>query len=327
MCYTCLILVLPKPYNMLIRLLPLLALLLLSVSTFAQNEKVTVKRETKTTKGNTTETIFTATNESFARQTIIMELNGGKYRRPAVSLPVVATLKPGNNSLLRLSDVNGAPGYGYTYAQGCLNTKPAAVTYLLPVAPGKNTRIDTLSNIETTYFGKQRPENWHAYAMEAAQGDTIFASRRGLVIEVESREASGFTSGISYTSSRTHLTLEHEDCTRARYELFEQEGVLTEPGQWVEAGDPLGRVSDGKAYVNGTHLRFSVYYPNLTRETLKELRKDGNYRYTNTYVSPVFASIGVPQSGETYLSEHPEGLIFQEMSKRQVKKWKKKREQ
>ena len=79
-------------------------------------------------------------------------------------------------------------------------------------------------------------------------------------------------------------------------------------------------MSDGKAYVNGTHLRFSVYYPNLTRETLKELRKDGNYRYTNTYVSPVFASIGVPQSGETYLSEHPECLIFQEMSKRQVKK-------
>ncbi|MFT6720273.1 MAG: hypothetical protein ACJA0J_001067, partial [Bdellovibrionota bacterium] len=32
-------------------------------------------------------------------------------------------------------------------------------------------------------------------------------------------------------------------------------------------------MSDGKAYVNGTHLRFSVYYPNLTRETLKELRK------------------------------------------------------
>lgn len=312
---------------MLTHFLPSLLLILVSVSAFAQNDKVTVNRETKAAKGAgaTSETIFTAFNESFAHQTIILELNGGKYRRTAIPLPLIRTLDPGNNNLLKLSEVNGTPGYGYTYVQGCLNTKPAEVTYLLPISPGRTTRIDTLYNLESAHFGKQQPENWRAYSMKANTGDTIFASRRGRVIDIDVQESSTFTSGVAYTSFRTHITLEHEDCTRARYELFDKNGIIAELGQWVEAGEPLGLVNDGKAYVNGTHLRFSVYYPNLTKETLKEIRKNRNYQYTNKYVSPVFANIGVPKSGQTYQSEHPQNLIFQEMGKRQIKKWKKQR--
>ena len=304
------------------RLTLFLALALTAFMLSAQNYKVTVDRNIQDVRGAKS-AVFSATNASPAHQTIILELTGGSYLRANSSLPVITTIGPGRTNLITLTEVNGAPGYTYKYVEGCLGTKPKEVVYLLPVAPGKQTRIDTLSNVNTLYFGRQHPENWLAFSMTAEPGDTIFASRRGMVTKVESEQVSEIKSGLTYSSYRTHLIVEHEDCTRANYELFEKEGIMVAEGQYVEAGEPLGLVQDGKAYVSGAHLRFMVYYPDLTRDVLKGIMKSNGFPYAFKYISPLFLGVGIPESGKTYTSEHPEDIITQEMSKREIKRWKK----
>lgn len=292
----------------------------------AQQQAVTVKREIKT-RQDVREAIYTADNKSFSRQTIYLELNGGSYKRADSGIPVVRTITPGTNRLLTLSDVNGTPGYGYTYAGGCLNTKHKDVIYLLPVAPGKSTRIDTLSNLHTKYFGRQQPLNWTSYSMTASPGDTIFASRRGIVSWIKTDEGERFESGVAYSTFHTTLQVEHEDCTRASYKLIDKDRLLVKPGDRVEAGEPLGIVEDGEEYTNGCHLRFTLYYPILTKQVMKSLKRDRNFGYSFQYITPEFAGFGSVEPRKEYVSTHPEKAIFQEMSKRDIKKYKKARAQ
>ncbi len=297
-------------------------LLLIAGSLPAQEGKVVVSTN-KNTRGEETSLVFTANNQSVARQTIILELEGGRYGRADGGLPVIRVLQPGTNRLLTLSELQQSPGYGFTWVSGCLETRPSPVTYLLPVAPGKSTKIDTLYNVEETYLGKASPKNWSAYALTAQPGDTIYASRRGMVIEVEESMPRSTTEGISYASARNFVVVEHEDCTRGRYELFAENAVAPQPGEWVEAGSPLGTVMDGSNYLNGTQIRFSVYYPDITRTMMQEMRKFNNITYPNAYVKPAFYGVKDLRARSTYRSEHPESVIFQEMSKRDIKKWKK----
>ena len=123
--------------------------------------------------------------------------------------------------------------------------------------------------------------------------------------------------------ARQTIILEHEDCTRSRYELFTRNNVFPNRGDRVEAGEPLGTVADGSNYVNGSHLRFSVYYPEITNQYLRKLRKFNNTTYSNVYLTPSFHGVKTIEARKEYLSEHPQSMIFQEMNKREIKKWKK----
>lgn len=105
-----------------------------------QSDKVIVSKK-QNKRGDVTNLVFTANNQSVARQTIILELNGGRYARAYAGLPVIKVLQPGTNRLLTLTDLEQGPGYGITWVPGCVDTKPKAITYLLPVASGKATRI------------------------------------------------------------------------------------------------------------------------------------------------------------------------------------------
>ncbi|MTB50827.1 M23 family metallopeptidase [Lewinella sp. W8] len=300
----------------------LLCLFSLPAVTYAQTHTVKVNRDVKQ-RGDSRDIVFSATNTSFERKTIILELNGGVYKRADGGIPVITTLSPGMNRLVTLFETRDTPGYGYTYLTGCLDTEPKEVTYLLPIAPGKSTRIDTLSNLEAKYMGRKAPQNWIAYWMSATPGDTIFASRRGIVITAKTVEGNGFDRGVNYSSFRTYVTIEHEDCTRGHYELFDRESLFVKEGDEVEAGTPLGIVDEGEAYSSGCHLRFYVDYPEITRQVMRQKRKDRSHSTEIIYVNPRFSEIGQPLPGETYRSTHPEKVIFQEMSKRQIKRYQK----
>lgn len=287
-----------------------------------QSDKVVVSSK-KGSRGDVTNLTFTANNQSVARQTIILGLNGGRYARADSGLPVMKVLQPGTNRLLTLTDVKQSPGYGYTWVSGCINTKPKAVTYLLPVASGKITRLDTLFNISEKYLGEAAPENWSSYTLSATPGDTVFAARRGVVIDVEEDQEPSVNEGVSYSRTINYVVLEHEDCTRSRYELFAENNIFPIRGDHIEAGEPLGIVADGSNYVNGSHLRFFIYYPEITGQLLRELRKSKKTLYQNVYLTPAFHGVEGIEAGTSYLSEHPQSIIFQEMNKREVKKWKK----
>jgi len=269
---------------------------------------------------------FTARNTSAERKVITLRLKGGIYGRADNSLPLVKTVGPGNTRVLSLGELKVRPGYSWNYFSGCLNTKPKDVTYLLPFAAGKTANIQLMHNAGEKYFDEAAPEGWAAFYMTAVTGDTVFAARRGKVVMVI--EDMGVSEGqeLSFSANYNLVVVEHEDCTRGTYKMFDKDGVFPEVGASVEAGDPLGTITDGSNYGTGSHLLFYVSYPKFDR---KLLLSSTNYRaieLENGYVNPKFVNLGVLQNRGNYTAEHPEAVILQEMSKRQIKNWLKRKE-
>ena len=287
----------------------------------AQQKEVVVKLD-KSIRGDEVNVIFNAHSTAYGRQVLILELTGGVYDRASSGRTIVKELQYGTNRLLSLSNVKGTPGYGYTWVSGCLNIKPAEVTYLFPFAPGKTSRIQALYNIDEEHLGKDAPRNWASYSMTAVTGDTVFAARRGTVIEVVEHKEVPQGEHLSYARDVNYVIIEHEDCTRGKYELFARNGVFPAKGAKVEAGEALGTIMEGQAYLTGTHLRFSVYYPELDRQQMIDLRKKRG-KTTLAYVKPNFVGAGVLEKGGNYTAEFQQDLIFQEMSKREIKRWRK----
>jgi hypothetical protein len=82
----------------------------------------------------------------------------------------------------------------------------------------------------------------------------------------------------------------------------------------------LGGVSDGMANIEPS-LRFSVYYPKISRRVMRARQADRFAPIQNVYVQPDFFNVGRPEPGKSYTSVHPEKVILQEMSKQQIKRY------
>ncbi|MEO0731459.1 MAG: M23 family metallopeptidase [Bacteroidota bacterium] len=297
---------------------------LLSISLFAQQKAVTVTTE-KSGQGADTRVTFTANNLTPGQKVLVMNLRGGSYSGAGATTSVTE-LSFGANRLFSLNKVTATPGYRYRWYGGCLNVEPDFVLYLLPFAAGKTARIQEMEHLDKTINGKAPPENWTAYAMTAVAGDTVFAARRGTVIEVVAHREAPRSNRLNFARAVNYLVVEHADCTRAKYAMFAREGIFPVVGSEVEAGDPLGTLMDGQNFSTGTHLRFMVYYPVLDRKKLlKEQQREGPAEWA--YVRPKFAGVGFISETGNYTAEHPRDVIFQEMSKRQIKRWTKLRKQ
>ncbi len=289
---------------------------------FAQHtvSKDVVVSVSKSVRDQETTLTYSANNSTSGKMTVVLSIEGRSFERADGSIPAVKELLPGTNRIISLSNVSAYPAYTYMWVAGCVDVEHEDLTYLLPLAPGKTTWMDTLKSIGEVFLGKEKSLDFISFSFKASPGDKIYASRRGTIIEMEDKYEAPTGEGISYQRKNNYVVIEHEDCTRGRYELFAKDGITAGFGKTVEAGDVLGTVVDGSAFTNGTHLRFSVYYTDLSRKQLIEKQRDQGRTYQRQYVPVVFN--GAEQPGEV-TSRHPEEVIFQEMRKKEIKKWKK----
>lgn len=299
----------------------MLSLPLISQHTVSRDVLVKVD---KSKRGEETSLTFNANNTTSSMQTIVLSISGRNFERADGSIPVVKKLLPGTNRIISLTNVSKWPEYTYMWVAGCVDTKPDDVTYLLPLAPGKITRLDSLTTIGEAFLGKDKAIAYIGFSFSAEAGDDVYAARRGMVIKVEESHSAPKGEGLAFRSKNNYLVIEHEDCTRGRYEMFAEQEITAEIGTEVEAGDVLGKVMDGSAMAGGSQIRFSVYHPDLTRRSLIEMQEDRARSYERRYVAPAF--LGVKGAGEA-TAEHPEEVIFQEMRKKAIKRWKKERGQ
>lgn len=182
-----------------------------------------------------------------------------------------------------------------------------------------------MSHISETILGGDAPDTWTAFAFTAEAGDTAFAARQGTVIDVVASRPIP-KAGITWTEKRNYLTVEHEDCTRAQYELFEPRGIFPNVGEEVEAGQAIGIIADGSAYPGGTQLRLTIYYSDLTHATVRagELKE-----VPQRFINPTFVTAehdATLKHEANYLVAHPPAAIHQEMSKREIKRWRKRQQ-
>jgi len=250
-----------------------------------------------------------------------------------VALPYRGIIKPGKNKLFKLSKENPSAAfqfkYSMNYAKGCINPKAdTGFTYLLPLSPGKETQAYVMEKSQQTKSTESSAggnaqqinpgsKNWYLIRMRMKPGDTIFAARRGMVTEVDDRSESN-DAGASSIGNENYVEIVHADCSFGEYGILRKGSALVKPGQFVEAGTPVGLVG-GDKFGRGSEIRFSVHYNVEPDEAGMN-----NGKISWEYVSLKFwtkdnGKISLHHGGN-YISEFPVAILRQELKKPETKK-------
>lgn len=271
---------------------------------------------------------FTAINHNFCAYTLEINFSELINLRATTSLPYKDIIVPGRNYLFKLLRISKGvtPSFRYKvkYLKGCFNAKVnREFIYLLPVASGKESKVFKINYLGSTYFGEQEPKDWYCIGFKVQTGDTIFASRKGVVVMIRDTTILKGTD-FSFAKSDNFIEIYHSDCSFGEYGVIREGGSLVKVGDMIEAGQPIG-IAAGDKYTTGSHIRFKVYY-----QFVEEARKiDGTEtdRINKWAFVPLIFHTKDNKDGKlifdsTYISEHPDSLITLEMSKREIKKWK-----
>lgn len=307
-----------------IRLLTLVGFILLLLARANAQAPIEVIYE----KDNTGAYVFSCRNTGFCPYTITVTFTQLNGLRTSATLPYQAEVRPGQYQLFKLQpQPNQANSFRYTFSfmKGCKRPKvDTAVVYLLPASPGKRVSAIELEYIGKLYAGQADPKDWYSLAIKMNSGDTVFAARRGTVSAVR-RDAVLAGTHLSFHRDDNRVEINHADCSFGTYTVFRPNSIFVEPGQFVESGTPLG-IAGGENYDFGPHVRFAVHY-NYEATVIRDGQPTDEKQYW-AYVPVRFWLKDEQQAGrlvprKAYLSEHPESVIEQEMSKREVKKWQK----
>lgn len=229
-----------------------------------------------------------------------------------------------SGTLLRLKPTQAnQPGwcnFRFTYVLGANDARvDPDFVYRLPFSVTcDEVRADTATNFDTHFFQKARPKNWTAYYFQLQRGDTVFAARKGRVVEVLDNHQS--SPGTLYASQTNNIRVEHTDGTIAMYQLLEKGSMMVSEGDMVYPDTPLALVGsfDGEHY----KLAFCIYYIEDKNSDPAE-PYDLMRAFTSAFVEPVFStSQGAIklQSGHTYQARVTQELVQEEMKKREIKK-------
>jgi len=294
-------------------LLPAL-LLLVATGLFAQRIiEVTYKQDAK---GNYQ---FYCTNNAYCDYILEINFSSLENAKPDHVMPFRGEVKPGSNKLFNVlkENANNPIQFKYTsrYNKGCIDPKvDSNFVYMLPIAAGKEAQAYELTNAEKPGPGEPQPKDWYMIRLRMKPGDTIYSARRGVVTEVEVGSNLN-DSGVASIGSENYIEIVHADCSFGHYGILKRNSSFVKPGQFVEAGVPIGLVG-GDKYGRGSDARFSVYY------NIEEM-EGSNVKTYSLYIPLLFWTKnngkGKLKHGAMYISEHPATIISQEKPKTQKK--------
>ena len=285
-----------------------LLLFCLPLLVYAQSDKTVTVSYERSAKGEVT---FYSETQSHTPYTVSMTFSRLSNTTSTEGEIYDAVIHYGKTRLLTLrpSTENVPIGFSYRYTYRKGNNRLKADTnfvYLFPLAPGKVVRVNRMVSLEK-FFGKEGEKRIAGLGFSTTAGDTIFASRGGLVTEVVDNAAST-SENTSFHATENYLEVFHKDGTFARYKLFQNGGIFVSPGEEVIPGQPLGIIG-GENYKQGSHLRFSIYCPDQP-----------DYSYVPDFCLSQ-EEVGKPEPRVMYKSWHPVAIVVREMSKKEKKKF------
>ncbi len=294
---------------------------LLLISTYASAQDV----DAQWSSGAQGQQKLTLSNNLYTPIILTLTFRNSSSFSTTVPMPYTTSVSAKGSTSITLSE-NGfsTPDYNYTYSYrwGCLNTNPDTdYPYLIPVSEGKGTRVGMLTLFNKTYNLREKvpSKNYYAISFSTAMGDTVFASRGGTVFNTKNN-ANLKHENYSMATDENEIYIAHKDCTRARYSVLNE--IFVKEGQKIEAGAPIA-IAGGDKYTQGSHVRFCVMYSYLC-----DTCKNGDSAYGNVYVHPKFylgnEVVDTVARNTTYTSAHTDEIITKEMSKSELKQWKKK---
>lgn len=214
--------------------------------------------------------------------------------------------------------------YTYSYVRGYRSPKlDSAFVYRLPYSTTKGEAVRALSlfNLNQRYFDGQPMRGWSAWEFRLAPGDTVFAMRKGQVVEVhDGEEPADEGVASTYRSRANSVLVEQPDGTLCRYEVLEKGSIAVRPGDMVYPGTPIARA--GTYYERGEHqVRIAVYFPDENPNYRPGDPKNGA-AFEWVYYAPRFATAQGDirlQHGRAYRAVSSPELVQREMTKREIK--------
>jgi hypothetical protein len=285
-----------------------IVVLMTSSSIFAQ--RIIQVRYNQDSKGNYD---FICENHAFCHYIVEVRVTGMENLRSDQPLPYRKELAPGTTHLFNLvpENRNNAVKFNYSaaYLKGCLQPNPKTdITYLLPLAPGKEAQVYEMQNFGKTKAGDPEIKDWYVIRMKMSPGDTIYAARRGIVSEMDVSSGAN-DSGSNQIGGTNFIEVVHADCSFGRYGIVRKNGALVKPGQTVEAGSAIGIVG-GDRFGRGSEIRFSVSY---NEEVFDASGNEKQYQiFLPLWFWIKYKGRDKIKHGAEYVSEHPPAIIAQE---------------
>jgi hypothetical protein len=256
---------------------------------------------------------FVCENHVFCHYIVEVRVTGLENMRSDQPLPYRKEVAPGTTHLFNLIPENRAMpvkfNYSAIYLKGCLQPNPNTnITYLLPVAPGKEAQIYEMQNYAKAKSGDPEIRDWYVIRIKMKPGDTIYSARRGIVSELDVSSGAN-DSGSNQIGSTNFIEIVHGDCSFGRYGIIKKNGALVMTGQTVEAGMPIGIVG-GDQFGRGAEIRFSVSY---NEEVFDGAGNEKQYQvFLPLWFWIKYKGRDKIKHGAEYVSEHPSAMIAQE---------------
>lgn len=170
------------------------------------------------------------------------DLENTSFNEP---LPYIQLLDPGFNTLFILErDLDaGVPRFNYqikSYRSNPMALADLDFPYLIPFSPDAEVSVFDVKNMDG-FWGTEEPGSWNATGFKASPGQSVYASRNGIVVEVVGAERTGDPQSWYHTWTNT-VTLLQPDGTLICYRNVADNGKKLKIGEKVFAGQQLGEV-------------------------------------------------------------------------------------
>lgn len=253
--------------------------------------------------------IFSAHNNSKTPMFLNIDFADLQNTSFAESLPYVKKLNPGFNSLFTLERHLDAGIPRFNYQMESFRSNPISIVdldfpYLIPFGPGLKVHAKEVKSI-AGFFGKEKMKSWIATGFYAKEGDKVYASRKGTVVEIAGKTKDDDPQNW-YNGWNNSITLLQLDGTLICYRNLVDKGKKLKLNQKVNAGQLLGEIAP-----LATDLKILIYQNSLGSTDLR-------------FIIPLF----LVQENETeivniakeYVVVHPNYVRGLEMSKKEKKK-------
>ena len=277
---------------------------------FCLAQRIIQVRYNQDSKGNYD---FICENHAFCHYIVEVRVTGLENLHSDQALPYRKEVAPGTTHLFNLIPENQSMAvkfnYSAAYLKGCLQPNPKTdITYLLPLAPGKEAQIYEMQNFGKAKAGDPEIKDWYVIRIKMNPGDTIYAARRGIVSELDVSSGAN-DSGSNQIGGTNFIEIVHADCSFGRYGIIRKNGSLVKPGQTVEAGSPIGIVG-GDRFGRGAEIRFSVSY---NEEVFDAAGNEKQYQvFLPLWFWIKYKGRDKIKHGAESVSEHPAAIIAQE---------------
>ena len=266
---------------------------------------------------------FNYTKSKPGSYTVKINFNNLKNTNASDDYETVIDGSSGRLLTLRPTNKEEGIGYGYKFSYTFGNSRPkvdSLFQYLLPFKKGTEITIYESSNLNEKYFGAEKLESWKSYSTNSETVDSVYAMRKGIVVDIKNEFQNDTLIKKVYTSNINSLVVEHEDGTYASYKGFKKDSFKVKLGETVYPQTLLGTLDkfNNHNYV----LHFSIYYldKNLMFSSSNNTMKTAKTPYN--YLTPLFFTKEglikiVPRN--SFTADANEAILTNEMSRKEIK--------